>query len=73
MIARLFGPDEVQPYVHWTLGKHRMMCGDSTDPEAIDLLMNGTKANLVVTDPPYNVGHHSHGFIIERPVFHSLC
>ena len=51
--------DELQPFVQegdvWTLGRHRMVCGDSTLPENIALLMNGNKANLVVTDPPYNV------------------
>ena len=56
-------PEEIQPYVQpgdiWTLGKHRMMCGDSTDPEVVDLLMEGTRANLVITDPPYNVAYES--------------
>lgn len=42
----------VQPGDIWTLGRHRMMCGDSTSPEAVDALMDGIKANLVVTDPP---------------------
>ena len=41
----------------WTLGRHRLVCGDSTDPNTYDLLMNGTKANLVITDPPYNVNY----------------
>ena len=36
-----------------------MMCGDSTDPAAVDLLMEGVKANLCVTDPPYNVAYES--------------
>lgn len=39
----------------WELGKHRLVCGDSTLPETFDTLMQGDKANLVVTDPPYNV------------------
>lgn len=39
----------------WLLGRHRVCCGDSTQPETYDILMNGQKANLVLTDPPYNV------------------
>lgn len=41
----------------WTLGRHRLVCGDSTKAETFDLLMAGKKANLVVTDPPYNVNY----------------
>ena len=41
----------------WTLGRHRLICGDSTKPETFEALMQGNKANLVVTDPPYNVDY----------------
>ena len=41
----------------WILGRHRLVCGDSTKPETFELLMDGKKANLVVTDPPYNVNY----------------
>lgn len=41
----------------WTLGRHRLVCGDSTKAETFELLMAGAKANLVVTDPPYNVNY----------------
>ena len=41
----------------WTLGRHRLICGDSTKAETFDLLMGSTKANLVITDPPYNVNY----------------
>ena len=41
----------------WTLGRHRLVCGDSTKPETFATLMDGKKANLVVTDPPYNVNY----------------
>ena len=41
----------------WTLGRHRLVCGDATDPAVYTVLMDGTKANLVITDPPYNVNY----------------
>ena len=39
----------------WLLGRHRVCCGDSTLQETYDTLMDGAKANMVLTDPPYNV------------------
>ena len=39
----------------WLLGEHRVICGDATLPETYTRLMDGKKANLVLTDPPYNV------------------
>lgn len=39
----------------WQLGKHRLMCGDSTDIGAVERLMNGEKADMVFTDPPYGM------------------
>jgi len=41
----------------WTLGRHRLICGDSTKSETYVALMGSTKANLVITDPPYNVNY----------------
>ena len=41
----------------WLLGKHRVMCGDSTSIDAVEKLMDGQKASLVVTDPPWNVAY----------------
>jgi DNA modification methylase len=47
----------------WVLGKHRLMCGDSTSIDAVDTLMAGKKADMVFTDPPYgiDVGNQSQG------------
>ena len=39
----------------YQLGRHRLMCGDSTSLEAVDKLMDGNKVDMVFTDPPYNV------------------
>lgn len=41
----------------WHLGNHRLICGDSTKAETYEKLMDGKMANLVVTDPPYNVNY----------------
>jgi len=43
----------------WTLGRHRLICGDATDTDTVKNLMDGRKANLVLTDPPYNVAFES--------------
>lgn len=55
--AELKKPAITKPGDVWTLGRHRLVCGDSTKTETFDLLMAGKKANLVVTDPPYNVNY----------------
>lgn len=41
----------------WLLGRHRLMCGDSTKPEDVDVLMDGKKANACITNPPYNCAY----------------
>ena len=43
----------------WTVGRHRLMCGDATTAEDVAKLMDGRKANLIVTDPPYGVSFKS--------------
>ena len=45
----------------WQLGRHRIMCGDATNPEHIQALMDKQKADVVFTDPPYNVNYKGHG------------
>jgi DNA modification methylase len=43
----------------WSMGRHRLMCGDATNADDVEALMDGTRANLILTDPPYNVGFES--------------
>ena len=43
----------------WNVGRHKLMCGDATSSEDVNTLMEDKKANLIVTDPPYNVAFES--------------
>lgn len=43
----------------WTVSRHRLMCGDATNPDDVSALVGDTKANLILTDPPYNVSFKS--------------
>jgi DNA modification methylase len=43
----------------WILGNHRLLCGDSTNPQHVERLMDGKKADMVFTDPPYGVEYDS--------------
>lgn len=54
----------------WLLGKHRLRCGDSTSQADVDILMDGRKARLIVTDSPYNVsyGNTSHPSWKQRSI-----
>ena len=53
--AELAKPNVAQAGDIWLIGKHRVVCGDSILPETYEKLMDGNRANLVLTDPPYNV------------------
>lgn len=51
-------PDPIsKPGDVWLLGKHRVMCGDSTSIDAVEVLMDGCLADQLITDPPYNVAY----------------
>ena len=55
--SELENPPFSKPGDVWKLGRHRLICGDSTKLETFELLMGEHKANLVITDPPYNVNY----------------
>ena len=50
----------------WQLGRHRLMCGDSTDKASFELLMNGNKADMVFTDPPYGMKKEADGVLNDN-------
>lgn len=56
-------PEQVEPKSKlgdvWQLGKHRLVCGDATDTATVQKLMQNTKADLVLTDPPYGISYQS--------------
>ena len=64
--AALKEPAITKPGDLWLLGKHRLVCGDSTKKEVFDLLMGSLQANLVVTDPPYNVNYEGNAGKIKN-------
>lgn len=50
----------------WQLGRHRLMCGDSTDKATVELLMDGNKADMVFTDPPYGMKKEADGVLNDN-------
>lgn len=55
--AELQKPAITKPGDVWLLGRHRLVCGDSTKPETYTALMGGKRANLILTDPPYGIDY----------------
>jgi DNA modification methylase len=54
------------------IGEHRLLCGDSTDSDAVAKLMNGEKADMVFTDPPYGISYKSNWATKERERFNEI-
>lgn len=60
------GPPVTQPGDVWKLGEHRLLCGDALDFSDVGILMAGELADLVLTDPPYNVDYEAKDKSLER-------
>lgn len=56
----------------WQLGEHRLMCGDSTKVDDVEKLMNGKKADMVFTDPPYGMKKEKDGVLNDNLNFEDL-
>src|SRR5829696_6703424 len=65
-------PARCRPGDLWRLGPHRLICGDALDPETVAALMQGERAQMIFTDPPYNVpiqGHVGNSGAIQHREF----
>ena len=60
MPETLVGPPITRPGDCWLIGDHRLICGDSTDPDTYARLLEGAEAQMIFTDPPYNVPIEGH-------------
>lgn len=59
-------PPVTMPGDVWQLGEHRLMCGDAADFSDVGILMAGSEADLIITDPPYNVDYEAKDKSLER-------
>jgi DNA modification methylase len=72
-------PEHVEPITKlgdiYQLGRHRLMCGDSTSIDAVEKLMDGEKVDMVFTDPPYNLGfkYNSHDDNMSADEYKDFC
>ena len=62
---------ESRPGDIWRLGRHRLLCGDATNPADIARLMDGAKLDLTITDPPYNVDYGEKTKFLETYTGHA--